>query len=57
MKLPPLFLLLFLLCLVTLVIPSCADFPIQARLVGPNGSIGYSSKAGLTVDVDARTGK
>lgn len=57
MKLPRLFLLLFVFCLVTLVIPSCADYPITARIVGPNGTVGYSAKGGLTLDVDARGSK
>lgn len=49
--------MLLILGLITLLTPSCADFPIRARIIGPNGSIGYSDKGGLTVDVDARSGK
>jgi hypothetical protein len=59
MKLP-FFLLLFILLITLLFTPSCAAmraFPLRASLVTPDGSLGYSSKAGLEVAVNVRSRK
>lgn len=60
MKLHHAFVLMFLLlCLVLL--PSCAELksvgPIRAKVTTDQGTVGYDSKSGLEVEVDARSAK
>lgn len=41
-------------------LPSCApgeSIPIRARILTPGGSVGYSTKGGLEIAVDATSGK
>lgn len=60
LPLPILLLALFLFTITGLMLPSCApgqSFPIRARIATPDGTIGYSSKSGLEVELDARSSK
>lgn len=60
LPLPLLLLAILLIALTGLFLPSCApgqSIPIRASIATPDGSIGYSSKAGLDVQVTVRPTK
>jgi hypothetical protein len=49
--------LLFLVAMIVCLLPSCAEYPITGRIVGPQGAVEYSAKGGLTFEIDTRSGK